>query len=75
MKRDEIKSDRTKNIDSIDMEISFITSTKPYSYSEQPSKKSSSYSEQPTTYIMKWQLLKSTEKYSYASQLTKNVAS
>ena len=38
-------------------------------------KKSSSYSEQPTTYIMKWKLLKSTEKYSYASQLTKNVSS
>ena len=63
MKLDEIKSNHIKNIKSLDMKISAITSNK-----------NSSYSEQPTTDLMKLSLLKPTEKSSHASQFTKNVS-
>ena len=64
MKLDKITADHTKIIDSFNMNISAITLNKT----------SSSY-EQPFDYIIKWSLLKSTGKYSHASQFTKNMSS
>ena len=60
---DEIKYEPLKTINSLDMKIPTIT----------PNKTSSSY-EQPSTDIIKWALLKSPEKSSYASQFTKHMS-
>ena len=64
MKIDEIKSYHVKNIYYLDMKISDITSKKP----------SSSY-EQTSAHITKFPLLKSPEKSSHASKLTKRISS
>ena len=60
MKLDGIKSEHMKNIDFLEMKTSDITSTKPPSYKEQT-----------TVDTIALPLLKSTEKYSHASQFTK----
>ena len=58
-KIDETKAEKKKNIDSLNMKISVITSTKPTLYFEQPSAD-----------LMKRSLLKPPGKYSHASQFT-----
>ena len=63
MKIDEFKSDHMKTIGSIDAKISAITSNKP-----------SSYSEQQSADITKWPLLKSPDKSSHISKLTKHLS-
>ena len=60
MKLDVIKSYHVKTIYSLNMKISAIKSTKPLLYYEEPS-----------SYLTKWPLLKSPDKYSHASQFSK----
>ena len=63
MKRDDIKSDHVKTINSLDIKISAITP-----------KRRSSYYEQPYDYITNCPLLKPPEKYLHASKFTKHMS-
>ena len=64
MQIDETKAEKMKNIDSLNMKISAITSTKPTLYFEQPSAD-----------LIKRSLLKPPGKYSHASQFTNYLSS
>ena len=61
---DKFTSYHIKTINSLDMNLSAITSNKP-----------SPSSGQPSAGLIKWPLLKSLEKYSHASQFTKHLSS
>ena len=62
--KNEIKADTTTTFISFDMKLSDLTSSKPYSSSDQPS-----------TYLIKWPLLKSPGKYLHASKFNKHLSS
>ena len=64
MKPDEIKADYMKTFDYFDMKISAMI----------PNKPSSPY-EQPSPDLNKWPIIKSSNKYSHASQFTKHLSS